>query len=462
MSDKPTILIIEDDPDNLRSVKDVAEDAGFKTVCAETGVKGVELFRSSQPDVVLSDLVLPDIDGFETLKRIKHIKSSIPLIIMTAYSSVESGVRAMREGAYDYVTKPLEIDDLQSKMRRAYETSRLRKRVDSLSKSFKERYTTSSIIAESKGMKNVLTKIEALADTTATVLIRGESGTGKELVARALHVDSVRADGPFIAVNCGAFAENLLESELFGHEKGSFTGAVNTHKGAFERADGGTLFLDEIGDAPLSVQVKLLRSLELKEVRRVGGKDTFNVNVRLVSATNKDLEEMVEDGSFREDLLYRLNVVSLEVPPLRERTSDIRLMADRFLAAAVADNNVHVNSVKPEFYECLEAYNWPGNVRQLKNIVESAVLLSPDGILNEDSINLPRSSARTRARAESNAHNENDEFKLPEDLTLNQIERLILEERLKKNNGNRTITAEQLGISRRTIQRKIKEHALPF
>jgi len=462
MSDKPTILIIEDDPDNLRSVKDVAEDAGFKTVCAETGVMGVELFRSSQPDIVLSDLVLPDIDGFETLKRIKHIKSSIPLIIMTAYSSVESGVRAMREGAYDYVTKPLEIDDLQSKMRRAYETSRLRKRVDSLSKSFKERYTTSSIIAESKGMKNVLTKIEALADTTATVLIRGESGTGKELVARALHVDSVRADGPFIAVNCGAFAENLLESELFGHEKGSFTGAVNTHKGAFERADGGTLFLDEIGDAPLSVQVKLLRSLELKEVRRVGGKDTFKVNVRLVSATNKDLEEMVEDGSFREDLLYRLNVVLLEVPPLRERTSDIRLMADRFIAAAVADNNIHVNSVKPEFYECLEAYNWPGNVRQLKNIVESAVLLSPDGILNEDSINLPRSSARSRALAESDAHDADDEIKLPEDLTLNQIERLILEERLKKNNGNRTITAEQLGISRRTIQRKIKEHELPF
>jgi len=458
MSNKPTILIIEDDPDNLRSVKDVAEDAGFETYCAMTGMKGVEMFRSIIPDIVLSDLVLPDIDGFEALKRIKHIKSSIPFIIMTAYSSVESGVRAMREGAYDYVTKPLDIDDIQSKLRRAYETSLLRKKVDTLSKSFKERYTTSAIISESTGMKNVLTKIEALADTTATVLIRGESGTGKELVARALHVDSVRADGPFVAVNCGAFAENLLESELFGHEKGSFTGAVNTHKGAFERADGGTLFLDEIGDAPLSVQVKLLRALEMKEVRRVGGKDTFNVNVRLVSATNKDIEEMVEEGHFREDLLYRLNVVTLEIPPLRERIPDIRLMADRFIAGAIADNNIQVNSVKPEFYETLEAYNWPGNVRQLKNIVESAVLLSPGGILNADSMNLPRTSARHRATAEI----KEEGLRLPEDMTLEQIERIILEERLKKNNGNRTITAEQLGISRRTIQRKIKEHQLPY
>jgi DNA-binding NtrC family response regulator len=458
MNKKPTILIIEDDPDNMRSVRDVAEDAGFETFCAMTGTKGVEMFRSSMPDIVLSDLVLPDIDGFEVLKRIRHIKSAIPFIIMTAYSSVESGVRAMREGAYDYVTKPLDIDDIQSKLRRAYETSLLRKKVDILSKSFKERYTTSAIISESKGMKNVLTKIEALADTTATVLVRGESGTGKELVARALHVDSVRADGPFIAVNCGAFAENLLESELFGHEKGSFTGAVNTHKGAFERADGGTLLLDEIGDAPLSVQVKLLRALEMKEVRRVGGKETFSVNVRLVSATNKDLEEMVEEGQFREDLLYRLNVVTLEIPPLRERVADIRLMADRFIAGAVADNNIQVNSVKPEFYDTLEAYNWPGNVRQLKNIVESAVLLSPGGILNADSMSLPRTSAKHKATMNSSEQG----VLLQGNMTLDQIERVILEERLKKNNGNRTITAEQLGISRRTIQRKIKEHELPY
>lgn len=458
MSDKPVILIIEDDPDNLRSVRDVAEDAGFVTVCAANGTDGVNLFRTKAPDLVLSDLVLPDIDGFEVLKRVKHIKSSIPFIIMTAYSSVESGVRAMREGAYDYVTKPLDIDDIQSKLRRAYETSILRRKVDTLSRSIKERYATSAIIAESAGMKNVLAKIEALADTSATVLIRGESGTGKELVARALHVDSIRSDGPFIAVNCGAFAETLLESELFGHEKGSFTGATGTHKGAFERADGGTLFLDEIGDAPQSVQVKLLRALELKEVRRVGGRETFNVNVRLVSATNKDLEAMVEDEHFREDLLYRLNVVTLEIPPLRERTADIRLMTDRFIAAAVADNNIQVNRVEPSFYERLESYEWPGNVRQLKNIVESAVLLSPGGVLNEDSVNLPHTGPK-RAADPAQTRSGLDMFSK---MTLEQIEKVILEDRLKRNNGNRTFTAEQLGISRRTIQRKIKEHELPY
>ncbi len=458
MSDKPLILIIEDDPDNLRSVKDVAEDAGFKTLCASNGREGLELFRDHLPDIVLSDLVLPDIDGFELLKRTKHLKSSIPFLIMTAYGSVDSGVRAMREGAYDYVTKPLEIDDIQSKLRRAYETSLLRRKVDSLSRSIKERYALSAIIAESEGMKGVLAKIEALADTNATVLVRGESGTGKELVARALHVDSIRADGPFIAVNCGAFAETLLESELFGHEKGSFTGATGTHKGAFERAHGGTLFLDEIGDAPQSVQVKLLRTLELKEVRRVGGRDTFTVNVRLVSATNKDIETMVAKEQFREDLLYRLNVVTLEIPPLRERVEDIRLMTDRFIAAAIADNNIHVNRVDASFYEKLEGYEWPGNVRQLKNIVESAVLLSPGGILTADSVNLPGSGGR-RAAEPAQPRTALDQLA---GMTLEQIERLTLEDRLKRNSGNRTTTAEQLGISRRTIQRKIKEHELPY
>lgn len=460
MSDKPLLLIIEDDPDNLRSVNDVAEDAGFKTICCTGGIDGVAMFRDKMPDVVLSDLVLPDIDGFEVLKRVKHIKSSIPLIIMTAYGSVKSGVRAMREGAYDYVTKPLDIDDIQSKLRRAYETSLLRKKVDSLARSIKERYATSTIIAASDGMKKVLTKIEALADTSATILVRGESGTGKELVARALHVDSIRSDGPFIAVNCGAFAETLLESELFGHEKGAFTGATGTHKGAFERAHGGTLFLDEIGDAPQSVQVKLLRALEMKEVRRVGGRETFNVNTRLVSATNKDLEVMVHEGTFREDLLYRLNVVTVEIPPLRERVADIRLMTDRFIAAAVAENNIQVNHVDPSFYERLEGYGWPGNVRQLKNIVESAVLLSPNGILTAQSVNLPNIAIRsTNKVAEESAA---PEYETYDALTLDEIERRVLSDRLKKNNGNRTITAEQLGISRRTIQRKIKEHELPY
>jgi len=405
--------------------------------------------------VVLSDLVLPDIDGLEVLARLRKLDAAVPVIIMTAYGSVESGVRAMREGAYDYVTKPLDLDDIQSKLRRAYETSRLRRQVDKLTQSVRERFASTAIIAESPGMKTVITQIEALADTAATILICGESGTGKELVARALHVDSKRAQGPFVAVNCGAFAESLLESELFGHEKGAFTGASGMHKGAFERADGGTLFLDEIGDAPPSVQVKLLRSLEEREIRRVGGRDVIKVNARLVSATNKNLDVLVKEGAFREDLLYRLNVVTIRVPPLRGRKEDIRHMTDRFIARAAADNGKHITTVRPDFYAALEAYEWPGNVRQLRNIVESAVLLSPGGALTADSLALP-GTARPAATAAAG------DLSIPNGMTLEQIERAVLETRLQQNAGNRTLTADQLGLSRRTIQRKIKEHSLPY
>jgi DNA-binding NtrC family response regulator len=452
----PTLLIIEDDPDNARSVNEAAQDAGFTTRVAATGSAGVEAFQQQVPDLVLSDLVLPDIDGLQVLARLRKLDPAVPVIIMTAYGSVESGVRAMREGAYDYVTKPLDLDDIQSKLRRAYETSRLRRQVDTLSQSVREKYASTAIIAESPGMKTVISQIEALADTMATILICGESGTGKELVARALHVDSKRAAGPFVAVNCGAFAETLLESELFGHEKGAFTGASATHKGAFERADGGTLFLDEIGDAPASVQVKLLRALEEKEVRRVGGREVFKVNVRLVSATNKDLEAMVAGGSFREDLLYRLNVVTLRVPPLRERREDIRPMADRFIARAAAENGRTVTSVKPDFYAALEDHDWPGNVRQLRNAMESAVLLSPYGVLTAASVSLPGGRALASSAAAGGA------LAIPEGMTLDQLERAVLETKLQQNAGNRTLTADQLGLSRRTIQRKIKEHHLPF
>jgi DNA-binding NtrC family response regulator len=448
---KPTILIIEDDIDNARSMHEVADDAGFNVIDAATGKAGIERFKEHQPNVVLSDLVLPDIDGIEVLSQIRAMQPEVPVIIMTAYASVDTSVRAMRNGAYDYITKPLDLDDIQAKLLRASETSRLRHKVDELSQSVKERFASTAIIAESPEMKTVVSQIASLADTMATVLISGESGTGKELVARALHVDSKRSQGPFVAVNCGAFAESLLESELFGHEKGAFTGASSLHKGAFERADGGTLFLDEIGDAPLSVQVKLLRTLEEREIRRVGGRDVIKVNVRLVSATNKNLDAMVAEGTFREDLLYRINVVTLRVPPLRGRKEDIRKMTDRFIAKTSSENNKPIKAVHADFYRLLETYEWPGNVRQLRNIVESAVLLSPDGVLSAQSVVLPGS---TRALS--------GDLSVPDGMTLEQIECAILEAKLRANGGNRTLTAEQLGLSRRTIQRKIKEHNLPF
>jgi DNA-binding NtrC family response regulator len=445
------LLVIEDDPDGAKSVCEVARDAGFEVELARTGAEGVERFRAARPGLVLTDLVLPDIDGIEAMTRIHQIDRGIPVIVMTAYGTVDSSVRALRAGAYDYIQKPLNLEDLESTLRRAAETSRLRARVDDLAAAMRERHTARAMVAQSSAMAAVIAQIEALADTLATVMIQGESGTGKELVARALHADSRRAAGPFVAVNCGAFAESLLESELFGHEKGSFTGASSQSKGAFERADGGTLFLDEIGDAPQSVQVKLLRALEEREIRRVGGQQSFKVDVRVISATHRDLQEWVAAGKFREDLLYRVNVVNITVPPLRRRVEDIRPLADRFIAQACATHQRAVGSVEASFYEALERYDWPGNVRQLRNVIESAVLLCSGPVLSAKAVSLPGGGGRQA-----------DAFEVPEGRTLEDLEREILLQTLRRHQGNRTLTAEKLGLSRRTIQRKIKEHRLPF
>jgi len=373
---------------------------------------------------------------------------------MTAYGTVDSSVRALRAGAYDYIQKPINLDDLESTLRRAAETCRLRSSVNDLSASLRDKFSARAMVAESEPMRAVIAQVEALADTMATVMILGESGTGKELVARALHADSRRATGPFVAVNCGAFAESLLESELFGHEKGSFTGASSQSKGAFERADGGTLFLDEIGDAPLPVQVKLLRALEEREIRRVGGQQAFKVDVRVVSATHRDLHERVAEGLFREDLLYRVNVVSITVPPLRRRLADIRPLANRFIAQAAEAHHRTVARVDEGFYQALERYEWPGNIRQLRNVVEAAVLLCAGPELTAQSVSLPAAPPRAEDGGES--------FELPEGMTLEQLERAILLKTLQRYQGNRTLTAERLGLSRRTIQRKVKEHGLPL
>ena len=452
---KPSLLIVEDDPDGAVSVKEAACDAGFDVTLAATAGEGESLFQAYPPDLVLTDLVLPDFDGIELLRRLRQADSRVPVIVMTAYGSVDSSMDAMRAGAYDYVQKPLNLEDLESTLRRAMEASRLRRQVDDLSATVRERYSAKAMIAASPAMRNVLRQIQALADTNATVLVQGDSGTGKELVSRALHADSRRASHPFVAVNCGAFAESLLESELFGHEKGSFTGAISRHEGAFERANGGTLFLDEIGDAPPSVQVKLLRAIEEREIRRIGGRESFKVDVRLVSATNRDLGEMVAQGRFREDLLYRLNVVTIFVPPLRERRMDIRPLADRFIVHACEKHHRAFSRVDEEFYRRLESYEWPGNVRQLRNVVEAAVLFADGAALTADAVHLPPPGS-------SHAPKSGVPFSVPSGMTLAQMEREIIAQTLARNNGNRTLTAEQLDVSSRTIQRKIQEYKLPF
>ena len=312
----PRILIVEDDVDHGQSLLEAVQGMEFEAEWASSGSEGLAAFRERGADVVLTDLVMPDIDGIEVMRRIRELDDGrTPVIVMTAYGSVDSSVRAMKEGAYDYLQKPLDIDDLEAKLGRALEAARLRRQVERLSAEVRGQWGARSWVVESPVMHEIVRQTVTLAQTHATVLIRGESGTGKELVARALHADGPRATGPFVAVNCAAFAESLLESELFGHEKGAFTGAVARRAGAFERAQGGTLFLDEIGDAPPAVQVKLLRVLEDRAIMRVGGQQSFTVDVRLVSATNRDLDAKVAAGTFRQDLLYRLQVVGITVPP---------------------------------------------------------------------------------------------------------------------------------------------------
>ena len=449
------ILIVEDDADHGRSLQEAISDLGYEVEVAATGEAGIEAFRARGADVVLTDLVLPDVDGIAVMQRIRALGAA-PVSLMTAYASIDTSVRAIREGAYDYLQKPLDIDELQTKLERALEAARLRRQVEQLSAEVRGKWSAHGWVAESPVMREVVRQTLALADTNATVLIRGASGTGKELVARALHADGPRANGPFVAVNCAAFAESLLESELFGHEKGSFTGAVTRRAGAFERAEGGTLFLDEIGDAPPAVQVKLLRVLEDREIMRVGGQKSFRVDVRLVSATNRDLDERVASGKFRQDLLYRLAVVSIVLPPLRERREDIRPLAERFIAQAQKEHGRRIRAVEPEWFARLEAYDWPGNIRELRNTIEAAVVTAPDEVLQAERLALGGVAPAAAPGAPKGA------LTIPAGATFAEIEKKVLGDVLRRHEGNRSLTAAELGLSRRTIQRKIQEYDLPY
>ena len=445
------VLVIEDDPDGLESVKEAAQDAGYAVVTAMTARSGIDALLRESPDVVLSDLFLPDQDGLKVLDDVRRLKPGVPVLIMTAYGSVDTAVKALKQGAYDYLVKPLDLDEVQNKLARAAETSRLRTQVTRLRHEVQGRYSAQAMVASAPAMREVLRQISAVAGTNATVLVLGESGTGKELVARAMHADGKRAGGPFVAVNCGAFAETLLESELFGHEKGAFTGAIGRHEGAFERADGGTLFLDEIGIAPKSVQARLLRALEEREVLRVGGRSPTKVDVRIVAASNRDLAELVQAGEFRQDLLYRLQVITVRLPPLRERREDIRMMTDRFVTMACADHGRRIESVAPEAYARLEAYDWPGNVRELRNVVEASVIMVTGPVLRAEELQFTRGTGSASSA-----------LSLPAGMSLTDIEKEALLQALRRNDGNRQSTADELGISTRTIQRKIRDYNLPF
>ncbi|KAA0225383.1 sigma-54-dependent Fis family transcriptional regulator [Fimbriimonadia bacterium ATM] len=376
MKEKPRILVVDDEPNIRRILQAALERSGYVVTTAESGEHALELLANTDYTLVISDVLMPGITGVELLKRIKSKKPDVPVLIVTAFGTIPQAVEAIRAGAADYITKPFDLDAMRKHV--AYWISQTKK-PKSATKPANTPSGLDDIIGESPAMQEVFDLVRRIADSTATVLITGESGTGKERIARAIHKCSTRSDKPFVAVSCAALPETLLESELFGHEKGAFTGADTPKPGRFELADGGTLFLDEIGEVPLSIQVKLLRVLQEREVDRLGGTAPKSVDVRLITATNRDLEAAVSEGVFRQDLLYRLQVLHIELPPLRERTEDVEPLALLFLRKYASANGKPLTAIAPDALDLLKAYRWPGNVRELENVVERAVVLAGPG-----------------------------------------------------------------------------------
>ena len=449
MSQRPTILIVDDER-HTREGLARALRGDYAVAEAENGQRALEWLETHAADVILTDLRMPHMDGLQLLARLLGREPKPIVIMLTAYGNVETAVEAMKRGAYDFLAKPVNLDRLELLLTRALaerqlgvENQRLRAQLDS-------KYGFANIIGTSPAMQAVFDTIRHVAPTKATVLIQGESGTGKELVARALHQASPRREGPFVPVHCAALAPTLLESELFGHEKGAFTGAVERRRGRFEMADGGTLFLDEIGEIEPSLQVKILRVLEERAFERVGGSETVTVNVRLVAATNKDLRQLVADGKFREDLFYRLFVVNLTLPPLRERDGDIVLLTQHYLKTLAAENGKSVPTLTAEAMDALTAYSWPGNVRELRNVIERMVVLNSTGKLNLDDVPATvRQGAHDSGRDATRAGR-----------VLRDAERQLIEDALRQHRGNRTKAAQHLGIIRRTLHRKLNEFGL--
>jgi DNA-binding NtrC family response regulator len=444
----PAILIVEDEAKMRRLLELNLGEDGFTTFSAGDAETGLNLLRENSMDLVLTDLKLPGMNGLEFLQAIKHQNSALPVVVMTAFGSVETAVEAMKAGASDYVLKPFSLAEMRMVIHKELDVHNLREENRSLREALGKRYAHPNIVAQSPKMQEVLATVERVAPTNSTVLLGGETGVGKDLIARAIHQKSRRASGPFIKINSTAIPENLLESELFGYEKGAFTGAAASKPGKFELADKGTLFLDEIGDVPPAIQVKLLRVLQEREFERLGGTRTVKVDVRLVAATNRDLRAALEEGSFREDLYYRLNVVPIDIAPLRERKEDIPSLVHLFISRFSAESAKPVTGITPEAMQILVNYHWPGNVRELQNILERACALAKGTILEASDIHLDLRPARG---VESANH-----F-LPGGMTLEQWEDEMIREALKRANGNKSQAARLLGLSRNALRYRLSK-----
>jgi two-component system, NtrC family, response regulator AtoC len=444
----PAILIVEDEPKMRRLIELNLGEDGFVTFSTGDAEAGLKLLHENSIDLVLTDLKLPGMNGLEFLQAVKQQNAALPVVVMTAFGSVETAVEAMKAGASDYVLKPFSLAEMRMVVRKELDVRDLREENRSLHEALGKKYAHPNVVARSPKMQEVLATVERVAPTNSTVLLGGESGVGKDLIARAIHEKSRRASGPFLKINSTAIPENLLESELFGYEKGAFTGAVASKPGKFELADKGTLFLDEIGDVPPVTQVKLLRVLQEREFERLGGTRTVKVDVRLVAATNRDLRAALEQGTFREDLYYRLNVVPIDIAPLRERKQDIPDLVSLFIARFSGDSGKPVEDITPEAMRLLTNYHWPGNVRELQNIIERACALAKENVLGVDDIHLDIRPAKTSNDAAG--------F-LPEGMTLDQWEDELVQEALRRANGNKSQAARLLGLSRNALRYRLSK-----
>jgi len=454
MNKNYSVLVVDDEPGMREFLEIMLTKEGYEVSIASNGEEAIEKIGKESFDLAIVDIQMPGINGIEVLRNTREKNYNTTIIMITAFASHESAIEAMKLGAYDYITKPFKIDEIKLVIKKSLDKNVLEKENTRLKKELDTKYGFENFIGSSNSIQQVFSLINRVSELNVNVLISGESGTGKELVARAVHYSGSRKDGPFIPVNCGAIPETLIESEFFGHSKGAFTGAMRDKKGLFEEANGGTIFLDEIGDLPIHLQVKLLRVLEEKKVRPLGKTESVSIDVRIISATNKNLEQEIMDNKFREDLFYRLNVIKVAMPPLRERKDDIPMLALHFLHKFATEMDKKITGISNEALEELEKYHYPGNIRELENIIARCVALETNEIIKKDS--LPKLNTEGDYIDLTDTLNAKDSI----DLVLGDVEKQIIENALKSSRGNKSETAKILGITLRSLRYRLAKHRI--
>ena len=450
--EKPRILLVDDDKNTANGLRKILLQDGYDTSCTYTGKEASNLIETEHFDIVITDMKLPDISGFSIIEKVKKKDIDIAVVMITAFSSIQTAIDAMKKGADDYLTKPVNIEELELILKKIWERRLLILQNKELKQKLNDKYNFSGIIGNTPEIQLIFKTIMEIAPTAATVLIYGDTGTGKELIANAIHYSSDRKDKPFVALHCASLSEGVLESELFGHEKGAFTGAISQRRGRFELANGGSLFLDEVGEMNSHVQIKLLRVLETGKFERVGGEKTFESDVRIIAATNRDLEKEIKEGRFREDLYYRLNVINLKLPSLRERKEDIGLLIDNFLVKYSRKNKKDIKGITPQSAKLLDNYDWPGNIRELENTIERAVVMARNEYIEPSDLPSNINVNTKKSRKET--------FRIPSGATMKEIEKKVIIETLQTTNGSKSKAAKILGISTRKIEYKIKEWSM--